>query len=439
MFDTSGFDETAIRGTTVALGCAELPADDAVMIDEIRSLESLVCAAQARQARLAAAFDRSQRAALAQRGVPVDRQGRGIAEQVALARRESPHRGRLHLGLAKVLDAELPLTRAAFDAGQITEWRATVIARETACLTLEDRRAVDRAIAGDPDALESYSDQVVLAELRKLAARLDPAAVAERRRRAEADRHVSVRPAPDTMVYLTALLPVAQGVAAYAALSAEADRARAAGDTRGRGQVMADTLVARLTGAPTVDGRPVPQVSLGLVMTDRVLFGHGQETAHLDGFGPIPADLARQLLADHLDTRARTWLRRLYTDPVTGELAAMDSRQRLFPRRLREAISLRDQFCRSPWCNAPIRHGDHVTDHASSGETTVPDGQGLCEQCNHAKQALGWRARPSPGPGHTVETTTPTGHTYTSHAPPLLGLRIGAYQQVDVCRWVLVV
>ena len=39
------------------------------------------------------------------------------------------------------------------------------------------------------------------------------------RRRAEADRMVSIRPAPDTMTYVTALLPVAQGVGVYAALN----------------------------------------------------------------------------------------------------------------------------------------------------------------------------------------------------------------------------
>jgi hypothetical protein len=438
MFERSGVDHTAVRGWVVDLGCAELTSDDGAMIDEIRALEELVCAAQARQSRLAAAFDHAQRATLAARGVPAERQGRGIAEQVALARRESPHRGRQHLGLAKVLGSELPLTRAAFDAGRITEWRATVIARETACLSLEDRRAVDRAIAGDPDALESYSDRVVLGELRKLAARLDPAAVAERRRRAEAGRHVSIRPAPDTMAYLTVLLPVAQAVAVYAALSATADRDAATGDVRSRGQLMADTLVARVTGAPTIDGRPVPRVSLGLVMTDRTLLAGAPDTAHLDGCGAIPADLARELVADHLDTGSQAWLRRLFTDPATGELVAMDSRQRLFRGRLREAINLRDQFGRTPWCNSPIRHRDHVTGLATSGETAVPLGQGLCEQCNYAKQAPGWRARPRPSPNHAVETTTPTGHTYTSHAPPLVALRHPAFQQVDRGRWVLV-
>ncbi|HEY0903434.1 MAG TPA: HNH endonuclease signature motif containing protein, partial [Marmoricola sp.] len=99
----------------------------------------------------------------------------------------------------------------------------------------------------------------------------------------------------------------------------------------------------------------------------------------------------------------------------------------------------RDQWCRTPWCNAPIRHGDHITDWADTGTTDATDAQGLCESCNHAKQAVGWHARPSPRPGdqpgHTVETTTPTGHTYTSNAPPVVGLRRGAYQQQWEGHW----
>jgi hypothetical protein len=68
----------------------------------------------------------------------------------------------------------------------------------------------------------------------------------------------------------------------------------------------------------------------------------------------------------------------------------------------------------------------------------VSDGQGLCQACNHAKQAPGWRARPRPSPRHTVDTITPSGRIYTSAAPPLVALRSGAYEQVDEGRWVLV-
>ncbi|MDP3891415.1 MAG: hypothetical protein Q8Q44_09295, partial [Nocardioides sp.] len=68
--------------------------DDAVLVDLIRGLEELKCTAEAAQAAAAVGLDASQRRAQAAAGVPAARQGRGVAAQVALARRESHHKGR---------------------------------------------------------------------------------------------------------------------------------------------------------------------------------------------------------------------------------------------------------------------------------------------------------------------------------------------------------
>ena len=197
--------------------------DDPSRIDAIRSLEELVCAATAAQAALAAELDQSQRAEQAALGVPAAQQGRGVAAQVALARRESHHRGQRHLGLAKVVATELPHTWRAWRAGRITEWKATLIARETACLSRDDRAAVDAAVAGDPHRLERMGDRELARACQQEAYRLDPESYVSRRRQAEADRHVSLRPAPDAMTWLTALLPVKDGVAVKVALNRAAD------------------------------------------------------------------------------------------------------------------------------------------------------------------------------------------------------------------------
>ena len=107
----------------------------------------------------------------------------------------------------------------------------------------------------------------------------------------------------------------------------------------------------------------------------------------------------------------------------------MDSERRLFDGGLRRSLLARDGTCRTPWCDAPVRHVDHVVDHAFGGPTNAENGQGLCVRCNHAKQAAGWRAEADGGRGgphrwrpHTVVTTTPTGHRYPSTAPPVLVL-----------------
>ncbi|CAH0136212.1 hypothetical protein SRABI83_00351 [Arthrobacter sp. Bi83] len=247
---------------------------------------------------------------------------------------------------------------------------------------------------------------------------------------------------------MTYLLPVAQGVAVHAALSRRADTLRSDGDGRSRGQIMADALVERTTGTPG----GITGIEIQLIMTDRSLLQGNSEPARLPGYGTVPAGWARNLLTrgqgqqlgqpgrgreddpttgDGPDPGRRAdsghsavfdvWLRRLYTAPGMGDLVGMDTRARMFPPGLRRFIQARDDTCRTPFCDAPIRHHDHVVPWHTGGTTSLGNGAGLCEACNHTKELPGWKAQPSPGPRHTIELRTPTGHSYHSTAPPLPG------------------
>ena len=62
------------------------------------------------------------------------------------------HAGGRLLGLGKALVREMPPTLEALRHGAISEWRATVLVRETACLTCQDRETVDRELAGTAQA-----------------------------------------------------------------------------------------------------------------------------------------------------------------------------------------------------------------------------------------------------------------------------------------------
>ncbi len=399
---------------------AGLPRDDEARIDMLRRLEHLKCAIEGAQAVIAVDFDASQRDIAASRGARREKQGDGIGHQIALARRESPRKGGQHLGLAKVLDTEMPHTMQALRGGFITEWRATILARETACVDVECRRAIDEILAGDAEKLSAMGDLETEREARKLAGRLDPASVAERRRRSEGERTVTVRPAPDTMTWLTASLPVRDGVAVFAVLKREAARLIAAGDPRSRGQIMADTLVNRVLHGVAHESPGVPALAVTVVVGVDTLLGESHEPATIPGYGPIPADLLRDWIRDGLDAGVEVTLRRLFAEPRSGALVALESTKRAFDGNLADFIELRDQQCRIPWCGAPIRHSDHVVKAAHGGPTSAPNGQGLCESCNYAKEAVGWQAWPRPGPVHTVETITPTGHHYISTAPPII-------------------
>ena len=205
---------------------------ESALIERIAELERLKAAAAAGQARAAAALDAARRAAGAAAGVPAARRGRGVASEVALARLDSPARGNRHLGFAKALVHEMPHTLAALEAGVLTEWRATLVVRESACLDVDDRRALDAELCGDQAGLQGMGDARLAAAAKTIAYRLDPHAVVDRAAKAETERTVTIRPAPDTMAYLSPLLPVAQGVSVYAALRREAD---VCADGRSRG------------------------------------------------------------------------------------------------------------------------------------------------------------------------------------------------------------
>jgi Domain of unknown function (DUF222) len=382
-------------------------------------------------------------------GVPLRRRGRGIADQLGLATKRSPVVASRRLADARVMVADMPDTLAALASGRVSELGASIAVRETACLGVADRRQVDRELAAMVDGM---SIGEIEQATRRRAQELDVDAAVKRVARARKDRHVTIRPQADCMARLSGLMPVEQGVAVYAALLAAAASAHAAGDDRTKGQVMSDTLVERVTGQAFAGVVPL---EIGLVMTADALLGRSETPAHLPGYGPIPAALARQLAcaaaeagasgnflegdntddgtkrggtncggANRGDTdvtdgnAARAWVRRLLTDPVDGTVTGMDSRRRRFSGPLARFIRLRDQVCRDPYCDAPIRDLDHLHDYAAGGSTSAENGIGLCQRGNLVDQVPGWHIT---GTGRHRVILTPTGHRYESRPPPALG------------------
>lgn len=392
--------------------------DVAERIDRIRQFEELESALAAARAREVAAFAASQRTSQLARGMAADRVARGIGAQVGLARRISPFAASRYVRQVQTLITDLPNTYAQLAAGNVSEARALLVAREAGWLSAEHRRALDARLAPE---LEPLGTRRLVDRVRQLAYQLDPHGYLIRISQAEKDRHVSLRPAPECMVRLSALLPVAQGVAAYAALRANAVARVGVGDeTRGIGQLMADAVVERLTGQRAASAVPI---SVSLVMTDQSLLNYGagrNEPAHITGGGVIPAELARRLLEDRSNADTQTWIRRLYTSPTSGSLIAMESQSRCFTPAQKRFLSTRDQSCRTPWCDAPIRHADHVVEAADHGPTSVANGQGLCEACNYIKTTEGWTQYRR---GNHIVAITPTGHLYRSTEPRVPGQR----------------
>ncbi len=390
------------------------PADDAARVDRIAALERLKAAAAAAQATEILRFARSQVSRQRKDGVNYRRLGEGIAEQIGLATKLTPWHGNRKLHLARDLTGELPATFDLLTRGGISEYVAQLVASETSHLDPDTRRQVDRQlIAG---GLTEVAPRQAAGLARRLAYAADPESAVKRARKARADRRVSLRPAPDTMAWFSALLPVEDGVACLAALTRHADQAKAAGDPRTRGQIMADATVERLSGHAVAEGPPV-EVNLTMPL-EHLLNPDDTTPADMPGFGPIPAGIADDLL--HRAADRISW-RRLFTAPTGPHgnriIVGGDPTVRRFTGWLAKLLKLRDGgICREPYCGAPIRHLDHIIPYRDGGPTSYANGRGVCERHNQTREMPDWQVELLADRPHTVITVTPTGHTYFSQA-----------------------
>src|SRR5439155_17358582 len=120
------------------------------------------------------------------------------------------------------------------------------------------------------------------------------------------------------------------------------------GETRSMDQRRADALVdtfARVIGDPSLPQhhghRPAIQVSVSA----STLLGCDEQPAHLDGYGPITADVARRIASD----QSGTW-RRILTDPTTRQVLDYGRRTYRPPANLADHVIARDRTCVFPGC-----------------------------------------------------------------------------------------
>ncbi len=210
------------------------------------------------------------------------------------------------------------------------------------------------------------------------------------------------------------------------------------------------------------------------------LLGRDQHPAEIPGWGPVHAELARDLAATlargqwhyaitdargqllHAGiTRARptdrsraagrrtrdvvelqipaTLLHELTQDtglgpwaPVIADLAHQhtttqgterftgDAARRHPSAALRRHLQIRDRVCLAPGCRAPARHidQDHTVDHAHGGPTLDGNLGAACRHDHRLKGEGGWSLT-QPEPGH-FHWTSRLGHAYQTHPEPII-------------------
>lgn len=228
-------------------------------------------------------------------------------------------------------------------------------------------------------------------------------AVAEQRRVVERERRgVFLELAPDAMARLIAYLPAAEATAAFTAIDALAGNAGADGDSRTvdqrRADAFADVFASILDRQATPDGTPLPtrhgqRVALQVSVAATTLLGLDDAPGHLGSYGPIPAQVARELAQD------ATW-RRVLTDPDTGQVCSVGTRAYRPGADLTRTVQARDVTCTFPGCRQPATRCelDHrvpydvtrsASDQVHEPQTCEANLHALCKH-HHQAKTDGW-------------------------------------------------
>lgn len=311
----SAFDEVAVDLEQQVDSAIEEHRCDA-LLQFVRQCTELQAMLGAIEMRAVAGYDALVRAKQWRAELPARHIGRGIAQDIGKARRISPSRASKHAAAATIAVRDLPQTMAQLRAGNVNTENVEVIAAQVSVLSRDHRLHVDAKLAPKCGNLSRRQAEGMA---RALADTLDQEAAVARRERSIKQRRVTVRPAPDDMAYLTALLPMTQAIACKAALmtTAQTLAATGAGDSVGRpanhpadaprttNHLEADLLIELLTGQSAVAVTPT-QVNL-LVPAETLAGGAESAIVSTGGTGVgsvgpviIPAAEARgRVLAAH--------------------------------------------------------------------------------------------------------------------------------------------
>lgn len=352
--------------------------------------------------------------------------GRGVSDELGLARGISPQHAASDMRLARQLDGRFPVLATLSRTGDVSERAAHVVACECEHLSDELARQLDARLSPQ---LPGLGIGKVETAARFLAIELDERGYLERHAAAVEGRCLTMRPVADGMVRLSGLVPMRTGIRAFGAIDRAARTARSSGDPRTLHQLRADLFTEQLTGP----GRQTPDVELHVTIPAESLLGHGSTPGVVDGYGPVPASWVRELLDSVAcdgdgGGASAVWLRRLFTDPVDDAVTAVDTHRRRFHPVIARWIRARDaNVCRMPNCDhrGDDLQLDHVDAYHHSHDSAVENGQTACGSYNLVKELPGWTVRKRHDPARPnsplLEITTPTGRTYRCPPPPAFG------------------
>ena len=176
-----------------------------------------------------------------------------------------------------------------------------------------------------------------------------------------------------------------------------------------RADVFLDLLESRHTGGRQGQDRGVVDVQVDLT----TLMGLTESAGELAGYGPIVADIARQVT----EQQASQW-RWTVTDPDTGQPIHEGTTRRRPTTWQRRSVESRDRTCIFPGCRMPATNCDldHRIPWAHGGLTRRKYLAPLCRHDHGNRHLCGWTYRPLRNGDYLW--TSPLGHNYTTSGQP---------------------
>ncbi|KRB35785.1 HNH endonuclease [Microbacterium sp. Root180] len=342
---------------------------------------------------------------------------RSVRLELAAALRITEHAAGMLLARAEALVHRYPAALDSLGQARITERHAQVLLELLDAATADVReRLTGRAV----ELAEELPVGSFRRALRRLIETEESATLTERHKHALMQRRILVEPAADGMAWLHAFLPAVEAHAIHGRLTAmgkvivgQETETRSLDEVRA--DILGDLLIEGvMTGHPVEVSRirasvavTVPVLAL-LAEDDADRHDQGHAPATVDGIGPIPLSVAKELCGGE-----ESWMRVL-THPETGMVLSVGRTQYRPPAALRKLIRWRAETCMAPGCAIPAHRCeiDHNIAWHHGGHTALSNHAPLCTGHHTLKHHGGWSVQHLPDHGGALQWTSPTGRQY---------------------------
>jgi hypothetical protein len=340
---------------------------------------------------------------------------------------------------SQALTTALPLTLSALESGAVSWQHARVMVDETANLDQDGAAALEAHFLdpGAPNPARGCpAGELVPSRFRHKARtwreRHHPVSIEKRHAKSVADRRLQYLPDRDGMAWISACLPAYQASGIWDRATAAARALQGPDEGRTLTQLRADLVATWLLGgnvegtssdadgAVGADGGagvtadvPWPRAQVLVMVPVMALLGVTEEPAVLDGYGPIPPSMARQLIANGADS-----FHRVLIDPRDGAPLEIGRKSYRITKAQRRWLRLRDGKCPFPGCNNQSldNEADHLLAWANGGTTGIANLAQPCPKHHKLRHTTDWTPEPATQdqpPGWI----SPTGRRYTSEHP----------------------